>query len=376
VSGLVVMINKDRIIDTFARLLRINSPTFQEHEIIEYIKGELSKQGFQVYIQEYGQSANLIARKKGTLFDCPTIILNAHTDTVEDTSSIEFENNGIHFKSTGKTILGSDDKSGIAQIIEAVRVISENNIPHGTIEIVFTSAEEKGLIGAKNLDTTLIEGKYALVLDCSGPVGNLIIAAPTHITYTMTIIGKSAHAGIEPEKGINAIRVASEIIMAIPDGRIDEYSTANVGVINGGSATNIVPKEVVLRGEIRSHNKEVINSNWDFLTSKAYEITDKYKAGLKIDKTIEYEAFRIKEDEPFLITIQDAYKRCAINPCLTITGGGSDANIFNQNGIKAINISNGMQSVHSQDEFILLEDLIKGAEVVLEVIRQMKELKE
>ncbi|MCX8068961.1 MAG: M20/M25/M40 family metallo-hydrolase [Thermodesulfovibrionales bacterium] len=366
------MINKERIIDTFTRLIKINSPSFDEHKLINFIKEELYSLGLQVHIQDYGQSSNLIAFKKGNLTFAPTLILNAHTDTVESTEEIDFVIDNEKIKSSGKTILGSDDKSGIAQIIEAIRVIDEMKINHGDIELVFTSAEEKGLIGAKNLDTSLLKGRHAIILDCSGPVGNIIVAAPTHLTYTMKIKGKSAHAGIEPEKGINAIRIASEIINSIPDGRLDEITTANIGFINGGSATNIVPESVVVKGEIRSHDRVTLDKNWQIIPNKAEEITKKRGAELDLNAVIEYESFRIDENDDFLNLIKEVYKTSGLKPLFTITGGGSDANIFNKNGIKAINLSNGMQAVHTKEEFIMIDDLIKGAEVIVEIIKRME----
>lgn len=369
------IVNRERIKETFINLAKINSPTFNEHQIIDHIKAELLSLKCQVHLQNYGKSINLIAYKKGNIDDIPPIILNAHTDTVEPTEDINIEITKDKIKSDGHTILGSDDKSGIAQIIEALRVIDEMKYKHGDIEIVLTSAEEKGLIGAKCLDISMLKGRHALVLDCSGSVGNIIIGAPTHLTYTMKIHGKSAHAGIEPEKGINAIRVASEIISSIPDGRLDEMTTANIGIIQGGSATNIVPQEVTIKGEIRSHKRDTLDANWQLISDKAEEISKVNGARLELIKEIEYESFKIDERDSFLMLIQESFKRCGLKPVLTITGGGSDANIFNKKGIKAVNISNGMQAVHSHDEFILTDDLIKGAEIVVAVITQMRNLK-
>ncbi len=367
------MINRDRLIDHFTKLIKINSPSFNERGIATTIEAQLRICGCEVFFQDYGESINLIAYKKGTNPQASTLVLNAHMDTVEDTEAIRFEVTEDIIRSTGPTILGSDDKSGIAQILEALRVIDETSIPHGDIEVVLTSAEEKGLVGAKHLDSSLIKGRNALVLDSGGPVGNVIIGAPTHITYSMTINGKAAHAGIEPEKGLNSIRVASEVIASIPDGRIDPSTTANVGVINGGTATNIVPKETTIRGEFRSHSRETLVQLRQDIFEIARAIAQRFSAQIEIKDTVEYESFLIDEADPFLRLVAEAHQRCGITPIFTITGGGSDANIFNSKGIRAINISNGMQKVHSPEEFILIDDLIKGAEVIVEVIRLMGE---
>ncbi len=367
------MINKDRLIDNFIDLIKINSPSFKEREIASAIEVELCGSGCEVVFQDYGESINLIAYKKGTNTKAPVLVLNAHMDTVEDTEAIRFEVTEDRIRSTGHTVLGSDDKSGIAQILEALKVVDELSIPHGDIEVVLTSAEEKGLVGAKHLENTLIKGRHALVLDSGGPVGNVIIGAPTHITYTITITGKAAHAGIEPEKGLNSIRVASEIITSIPDGRIDASTTANVGIINGGTATNIVPKETMIKGEFRSHRRETLERLRQGIFDTARTIAHRLSAPIEITDKVEYESFFIHDSDPFLKLVAGAHKRCGITPTFTITGGGSDANIFNSKGIRAINISNGMQMVHSPEEFILIEDLIKGAEIIVEVIRLMGE---
>jgi tripeptide aminopeptidase len=289
-------------------------------------------------------------------------------DTIEPTTGITFNIDKDRIRSTGATVLGADDKSALAQILEALTVLHDNEIPHGDIEIVFTSAEEKGLHGARNLNFEGIRSRHALVLDSGGSVGNLVIGAPTHITYKMTVTGRAAHAGIEPERGVSAIRVVSEIITKVPDGRIDEDTTANIGIINGGTATNVVPKETIVRGEIRSHNKKTLEKTWRMISQAAREIVLKHQARVAIDKDIEYTAFEVSKSEPFLEFMKGVFIGCNILPQLVKTGGGSDANIFHQHRIMAINISNGMQKVHSPEEFILIDDLYKGCALVLKTV--------
>jgi tripeptide aminopeptidase len=247
-------------------------------------------------------------------------------------------------------------------------------MPHGDLEIVFTSAEERGLQGARNLNFENIKSRHALVLDSGGSVGNLIIGAPTHITYTMTVTGRSAHAGIEPEKGINAIRVAAEIITKMPDGRIDEDTTANIGIINGGTATNVVAREVVIHGELRSHSMKTLEATKKLLFEAARETARTHQVRVSILKDVEYKSFRISKNDPFLKFLTAVFEDCGIVPVLKKTGGGSDANIFHQHGIMAINISNGMQKVHSPEEFILIDDLYKGCAVVLKTMTDFEKL--
>jgi tripeptide aminopeptidase len=367
-------INQNRLIETFTELIKINSPSFGEREIGDYLSKKLQDAGCRVEIQEYGRSFNLIASKKGTKPDIRTLLLSAHMDTIEPTEGIAFSIDSGLIRSTGNTVLGADDKSALAQILEALTVLNERGIPHGDLEIVFTSAEENGLFGAKSLDFARLRSKHALVLDSSGSVGRIVIAAPTHHTYEMRITGRPAHAGIEPEKGISAIRVASRIISEVPDGRINPETTANIGMIKGGTATNVVPKDVTIKGELRSHNTKDLEETGKTIFDTAKMIAEKEGAKIEISGQEEYKAFRISEGDPFLEFLEGVFRKYGIEPIHTITGGGSDANIFNQRGIKAINISTGMQKVHSTEEFIEIKDLINGSLVVLSAITSLRSL--
>jgi tripeptide aminopeptidase len=369
----VTLINRDRLVETFIDLVRINSPSFAEKEIGDFLAQRLGGIGFDVRFQQYDRSFNLIAIKKGNKRGAP-LMLSAHMDTIEPTEGIAFAVEKDRIRSTGDTVLGADDKSALAQILEAATVLKENRISHGDIEIVFTSAEERGLHGARNLNFEGIKSRHALVLDSGGSVGNIVVGAPTHVRYMMTVTGRSAHAGIEPERGINAIRVAAEIITKVPDGRIDEETTANIGIINGGTATNVVPKEVVIRGELRSHNPKTLDSTMRMILEMGKRIAEKRQVRVDISKDVEYKAFRITNSEPFLKFLKGVFADCSIEPHLTKTGGGSDANIFHQRGIMAINISNGMQKVHSPEEFILIDDLYKGCAVVLQTVISFGEI--
>ncbi|TAN45902.1 MAG: M20/M25/M40 family metallo-hydrolase [Nitrospirae bacterium] len=361
-------IDKERLINTFTDLIKINSPSFNEREAAEYIASRLRSLGCDVFFQDYGESFNLIAHRNGGTESAAPLMLSAHMDTIEPTQGISFSNDGSAIKSIGNTVLGADDKSAIAQIIEAITVAHEKKLPVCDIEIVFTSAEEKGLCGAKNLDFSRLKSKHALVLDSGGSVGSIVVGAPSHHTYEMLITGKAAHAGIEPERGVSAIRCAAKIIAEVPDGRIDEVTTANIGIIKGGTATNVVPKEVVINGEVRSHNAETLEQVKKRIFDTAKKIASEHGASIDINVKEEYNSFRIREDDSYLKFLSEIFASNGIEAKLAITGGGSDANIFNSHGIKALNISNGMQKVHSAEEFILLDDLYKGCLIVLATI--------
>ncbi|MBI5074205.1 MAG: M20/M25/M40 family metallo-hydrolase [Nitrospirae bacterium] len=370
-----LLINKKRLVSTFIDLIKINSPSFEEDLLGRHLEKLFEHLDFRVTRQRYDRSFNIIARKKGSLKNVRSLLLSGHMDTIEPTEGIRYAVKGGIIRSTGETVLGADDKSAIAQILEAITALKEQNIPHGDIEVVITSAEEKGLCGAKNLDYKKIKSRHALVLDSGGPVGRIVVAAPTHVTYEMRVTGKPAHAGIEPEKGISAIRVASEIIAAVPDGRIDAVTTANIGMIRGGTATNVVPREVVINGEVRSHAPATLRAVSREIFDAARGIAKKRNARIHVKAGEEYQAFRISRKEPFLAYMDGIFLKAGIRPEHTVTGGGSDANIFNQHGIVTLNLSSGMQKVHSHDEFIQIEDLVNGAIIVAASVRDFAEFK-
>lgn len=370
-----LLINRKRLVTTFIELININSPSFDEDLIGSHLEKLFRDLGFKITRQRYDRSFNIIAMNKGSLRGVRPLMLSAHMDTIEPTEGIRYAiKNGI-IRSTGSTVLGADDKAAIAQIIEAVTALQEQGIPHGDIEVVLTSAEERGLCGVKNLDFKKIRSRHAVVLDSGGPVGRIVIAAPTHITYEMRIKGRPAHAGIEPERGLNAIRVASEIIASVPDGRIDVVTTANIGMVRGGTATNVVPKEVVINGEVRSHNPATLRAIKNTIFDKAKTIAKDRNAKVSIKAQEEYRAFRISESEPFLGFMDDIFQRAGISPEHTVTGGGSDANIFNQHGMIALNLSIGMQKVHSHEEYIHIDDLVNGTIIIASAVRDFTEFR-
>jgi len=363
-------INRERLLKTFIDLLRVDSPSFHEKKIGALLASELRKRGCRVKVQKYDKSFNLIAFKKGNAARAQPLFLSGHMDTIEPTGGLRFGIRAGRLSSKGDTVLGADDKSALAQILEALAVVHESDLPHGDLEIVFTSAEERGLHGARNIDFGMIRSRYGLVLDSSGSVGKLVVAAPTQITYEMRITGKAAHAGIEPEKGISAIRVAAEVISAVPNGRIDSGTTANIGIIKGGTATNVVPKAVVIHGELRGHDDKILRNTGHTIFDTARRIVKRNGAVIHIADYEEYKSFKIDSRDPFLQFTESVMKSCRIIPSQVITGGGSDANIFNKRGIKTINLSTGMQKVHSNEEYILLKDLYKGSLLVLKAITE------
>jgi len=370
------------IVDYFISLVQIDSESKQEKDIALKLEKDLTALGAEVRFDKAnekteGNIGNLYAYFPGKK-DKEPILFCAHMDTVKPGIGIKPQILKDRITSDGTTVLGSDDKSGIAQIVWAIKEITESNFAHAPIEILFTISEEIGLLGSKNLDYSLIKSKFGFALD-SRDVGSLTIGAPSENDLKIIVHGKEAHAGVEPEKGLNAIMIAANAIRELPLGRIDEDTTCNIGKIGGGKATNIIPNYVKIEAEVRSHSEEKLQKVTQQICSIFTETASKYqvensegkiiyaKAEININKS--YQSFRLSKDDEIVKLVYEVNKNLDL-PCTTsIGGGGSDANNFNQNGIKMAIVGTGMNSIHTVDEFILISDLEKGAQWVKEVIR-------
>lgn len=358
-------VNEQRLVDTFLRYILIDSPPLQEELIGAELVRTLAEVGCIVEMVRYDGSFNIIARKAGTDSLAPWLLFGAHMDTVESTAGIAYAIEDGVIRSTGATILGADNKSAVAQIIEALRVLDEQKLPHANLEILFTSSEERGLIGARNLDRSLLRSIYGILLDVSGSPGAVVVAAPTREMFSIQVKGRAAHAGIEPEAGINAIRVAAEIVAALPIGRIDDRTTMNISQITGGSASNIVPEQTCLHGEFRAHDQEQCEAIRRMLHFIPSEVALRSGASVEVRIEREYEAFAIASDNPFLLFGEEVLDACGLEAKRLVTGGGSDGNVLNRNGMCCLNFSNGMRKIHSREEYIPVQELVTGCEILL-----------
>lgn len=370
------MINKDRMVKEFIELVQIDSLTFRERKMADTLKAKVSALGIECYEDDAGtkiggNAGNIIAKVEGDK-SIPPILLMAHMDTVVPGEGKKPLIEGDIIKSEGKTILGADDVAGIECILECLRVLKSEEIKHGDIYVVFTVAEEGGLHGAKNLDYSRISAKYGFVLDSGGDIGEVNIKAPTQNEIHVTVKGKAAHAGIEPEKGISAIQIASEAISNMKLGRIDYETTANIGIINGGKATNIVCDEVVIHAEARSRQPRKLEEQTQHMKECFMKAAGKFGGSVEFKADLMYPPFEVNEDEEIINILRKAAKECGIELKLEATGGGSDTNIISSKGIKAVNVSVGMRNVHSVNEYIKIEDLTKAAEFVLAVIKNVR----
>jgi len=368
------MINERRILDEFIQLTKIPGTGGRERQVADMLKEKIKALGLEVNEDDAGRRAggnagNLIfALAPVGKISCP-VLLCAHMDTVEPAFGVDpVLENGV-VCSRGETILGADDKAGIAAILEVIRVIRESKMEHGGLEVVFTIWEEGGLFGAKNLDVSRLNSRLAYVLDCDGLPGTIITRAPTQDKISARIKGRAAHAGINPEEGINAIFVAASAIAKMKLGRIDEETTANIGVISGGRATNIIPDLVYLEGEARSLNKSKCDEQTRTMGAIIEQTAFALGAQTEIEKERLYHGFELSPDDRVVKLVLAAAQRLNFSPKLVSSGGGSDANIFNNRGITCANLGIGMQKVHTTGEFIKVEDLVNSARLVLEIIR-------
>jgi tripeptide aminopeptidase len=373
------MLKAERLGETFRSLAATCSVSRREGVLASDLKQRLQMLGAETIFDASAavtgsDTGNLVARLRGAR-EAPALLLNAHMDTVQPGEGVSVLFKDGVFTSDGRTILGADDKSAIAVILEALSVLKEDQIPHGPIEIVLTTCEETGLAGAKNFDFSLITAPYGYALDGSDTEG-LIVQAPSANRFEIVVIGKDAHAGAHPEKGINAIHLAAKAMADLTLGRIDQETTCNIGWIEGGIATNIVPPSVTLRGEARSHDEAKLQCVTDGILKAFEAAVVEYKGPpgedgqphLKTQVHRSYSRTRIPEDHPLVALARRAAANLGRAMRTKVSGGGSDANIFFEKGIPLGILGTGMREVHTTREFVRLDDMIRATELLVEII--------
>lgn len=376
------MIKPERLKNLLIELIKIDSLSRKEYDVAMRLKREMEDLGAQVSIDDAGERiggnvGNLIAHFPGTAPEAMPILLSAHMDTVVPGEGIVPILDGDILRTDGRTVLGGDDKSGVAIICEVLRVVKENRFPCSDVDVVFTICEEAGLIGAKCLDVNRLRARTGLVLD-SDSVGFLFTKAPAANRMEFRVHGLEAHAGVCPEKGVNAIKVAADGVARMSLGRIDYETTANIGVIEGGMAVNIVPNSVILKGEARSHSQEKLERQTEHmlrcLQDAAARHTLKVGEGqftATVDAKIErdYDRMDVSDGAPIVQLVRAAAKNLRVEVKTLATGGGCDANVLNQKGLEVANLSTGMREIHTVKEWLDLKDLNLSAQMVLEVVR-------
>lgn len=367
------MINRNRLVEEFMELITIPSPTKREGKFASVLKNKLEELGFHVMIDNAGEKAdcdtgNIIGRLKGVLDSAPSILLSAHMDTVAPCENIRPIKKEETIYSDGTTVLGADDKAGIAAILEAIRHIEEEKISHGDIEVVFTIYEEGALWGSRNLDYSKLNSKMAFVLDSGGNPGTIVYKAPAKDRIKILIRGKAAHAGVAPETGVSAIQVAARAIDSMKLLRVDPETTANIGFIKGGGPTNIVCSEVEILAEARSLSDEKLRIETSHIVECINSACNQFKATPEIHVERIYSAFEIGESEEILLIAKRAAEKIGFKTQVISRGGGSDANSYNVNGIKSINLGIGMNKTHTTEEFIKIDSLVDSARYASAII--------
>ena len=360
------------IIEEFKELVMIDSASGQERAIADVLTAKLRALGFTVTEDRAGDTfggntGNLTAVREG---DRPgAILFCSHMDRVA---------NGLHIRprekdgclvSDGTTILAADDVSGICAILDGVRRALASRKPLPRLEIAFTVGEESGLWGGRALDLSRFQSPFCYVMDSPGTLGRLINGAPGLAKLQAEILGKAAHAGNEPEKGINAAHILCHILDTLKDGRLDEETVANFPLMGtGNTATNIVCDRAWVKGESRSRNREKLEAYMDYFQRHCQEAAAGTGARVRTAAEISFAPFHLAETEPVIRTAVKALEALGIAPRIEQGGGGMDANIFNAKGLPSLGVATGYTKNHTLEENLDLKSFIRSGQLVEKLI--------
>lgn len=365
---------QQEFLDLFLQLIRIDGVSLQERQVADYIIGKFNQ--WHIPVQEDGAAAqlqgtagNLIVRIPGNDREERSLLLLAHMDTVASTAAVHpvIENDVI--RSDGSTILGVDNRAGVALILHMVGEILEKQINHRSLEIVFTVAEELGMLGALALDFSRLQARQGYVFDCTAVPGGYVASTPTAYDFKIDFKGRPAHSAVAPEKGINALAMALHVMNAFPVGRVNANTVANIGTIHGGSADNVVPDHVAMTGEFRCFNTRDVDLIREDLQASCYQAAKQWGGACEPVFTLSFQGFQFFEQMPLVRRLCAAYGVCGVSPNPLVYYGGSDANIFNARGIEVINVGIGAQNPHAKEEHIDLKDVCKAQQVLMQLIK-------
>lgn len=362
--------NPARLIEIFLQVIRINALSASEKPLADYITSFLSNLGYKV---EYDDSANFTHSNTGNLI-CKIgsggdFVMTAHMDTARPTENVRPIIKEDRITSSGDTVLGVDNREGVAVLLYTLEKIVKDEIAVKDFTVAFTTCEETTLFGSKYLG---LNGniKKGFVFDSGYRPGCFIYSACGAIGFNLKVIGKASHSGISPEKGINSLQVASKAISRLPLGRIDDETTMNIGTLKSGSAVNVIPELTEMIGEVRSFNLQKAENYFNLLVKTFEEEAEQSNAKIEYDYFWDFKPYTINENSDVYKDIVKAITKVGLIPSPKISLGGSDANSLNAKGIESVNIGIGAQNPHSNDEFVLIEDLIKSAEIALELIKR------
>lgn len=368
-------VDLERVLDQFTELVSVDSVSLGERQMADILKAELESLGFEVTEDDAGayfgsDTGNLYGLLTGTDPGREPVLLSAHMDTVEPglgKRAIVDRSSGM-ITSAGDTVLGADDLSGVAEILEGIRLAKEDPAGHGDVEVLFTVAEESYCKGAAKFDFSRIRSKAAYIADMSGSVGNAAVSAPSIISFEFTIHGKPAHAGFDPGAGINAIAAAAEIISQTEQGLIGIGLTLNIGTIEGGKASNIVSDSCRCTGEVRGSDHEEAVRVLGELEKRIESVCSRTGAEHTFRSEVRIRAYCTPEDDITCRTFLKACENLGLEGKLISTRSGSDNNVFAEHGISGIVLSSGMMDTHSVTEHIEIRDLEMGSRLIAEII--------
>jgi tripeptide aminopeptidase len=361
------------VVRLFASLCEIPSPSGEEGRMADAVLMELERMGAEITQDDAATGLpaagcnNIVARFPATAPGTP-IMFCAHLDTVPLLGPIEVVQDGEYLTNAHEAILGGDDKAAVAAMLHALDRVVHQGIPHAGVELVFTPCEEVGLRGAAYFDPSVLQAEYGFVYDHTGEIGGIITSAPTHKEIHVTIRGVAAHAGIQPELGRSAITAASRAIAGMPLGRIDGATTANIGTITGGSATNVVAEECSIAAEVRSRDPEALDRQLTAMLDAFAWAATEGECDLQMRVRDHFTGYALAEDAPQVQMAARALESLGIPPRFEASGGGSDVNALLLNGFPAVNLCNAMTDVHTPDERIRIADVERMVDVTLAII--------
>lgn len=372
-KGGPAMINEEQLVAEFLELVQIDSESKNERQIADTLLKKFKELGLDAFEDDTqsktGHGAgNIIATLPATTKGIDPIYFTCHMDTVKPGNGIKPSIKNGKVQSDGTTILGADDKAGIAAFLGAIRVLKEQGTSHGQIQFIVTIGEEVGLVGASAMAPENLKSQYGFALDSSGNVGEIVVAAPTQAKVIAKVYGKTAHAGVAPEKGVSAITIAAKAIAQMPLGRIDEETTANIGIINGGVATNIVCDFVEVIAEARSLVADKMQKQAQTMKAAFEDAANEMGGHVDVNIDVLYASYKLGDGDKVVEVAKTAIKAVGLEPKLVTSGGGSDANVFSGYGVPTVNLAVGYEDIHTTNEKMPIENLVKLAEVIASIV--------
>ncbi|MEL4026936.1 M20/M25/M40 family metallo-hydrolase [Lysinibacillus endophyticus] len=373
-----VHIDKELVVRSFLEWAKIDAPSSKEGNIAKVIEQKLLNMGFTVQFdsahEEFdGQVGNLIAHWPGTDPSIPPLFLSTHMDTVLPTANlVPVIRDGVIY-SDGTTILGADDRAALTAYLQGIEYIQKHNIPCGPIELILTVCEQQGLKGARYLDYSKVQSQFGYIFDSDGDVGQIITRGPFSSKFHIEILGKASHIGLNPEDGVSAFLVGADVLKAIPQGKLEGNVLANVGIIEGGDLSSIIPGYLKMTGEVRAFTQENLDNTLDDIYLKASQAIQPHGAKLNYSIEKKYVGFNIDRNHLLVENAIQSFVDEEIPYYFTETLGGADTNTLNENGLTCITLGNGFKNLHTFQEHISIDNLVNAVKTTVQLILKWRD---